>query len=184
MTEQKDEYNASMFSNQNTMNPTFIQLRLDTTKLLNDVEMFLSGKQQVVHRDEEGNDYIDYTVLGEPLANRNGVTCLLNIMRLSMMNEHVVQGNLSYEEVNTVCINARKELAEDVVKNCYNWGIADHHLNTVVDSIIRFFRLFISRTKDNEERKSYMQQFVSKESFSQGQRRGLLPSFGKGGEAA
>lgn len=182
MSQQQENYEAYMMSNQNQLaNPSFIQIRLDTKPLLTDIETFLSAKKSVLKERKDGSYYENYEVMGSPLANPEGITALLNIIRLSMMNEHIVQGNLMRDEYMMLLVNARKELTDHIITNCYEWGIDDSKLNMIIDTIMRFFKLFISRVINNEERKSYMQQFVSRESFTQGNKKEpLLKNFAQG----
>jgi len=179
--EQQEDYQAYMMSNQNQLsNPSFISIRLDTKPLLTDIETFLSAKKSIVVQKEDGSVYEKYELTGTPLANPEGITALLNIIRLSMMNEHIVQGNLMRDEYMMLLVNARKELTDHIITNCYEWGIDDSKLNMIIDTIMRFFKLFISRVINNEERKSYMQQFVSRETFSQGKKEPILKNFAQG----
>mgnify|MGYP003131850287 CR=1 FL=1 len=181
MSEEQENYQQYMMSNQNQLaNSSFVQIRLDTKPLLNDIEVFLSAKRAVMETSEDGEFIERYEELGLPLANPEGITAILNIIRMSMMNEHIVQGNLMRDEYIMLLVNARKELTDHIITNCYEWGIADSKLNMVIDTIMRFFKLFISRVINNEERKSYMQQFVSRESFTQGKKEPILKNFAQG----
>lgn len=181
MQEEEQQHNAYMSTNEQQLNnQTFVQLRLDTKPLLKDIEIFLSAQHQTI-TEINGKIIYDYSTVGKPLANPEGITCIMNIIRMSMMNEHIVQGNLLREEYITLLVNARKELTDHIITNCYEWEIDDRKLNMIIDTIIRFFKLFISRVINNEERKSYMQQFVSRETFSQGVKKdNLLKGFAEG----
>lgn len=168
MTDDKTEKNTfAMMNNQQLANNSFLQYRLDTRPLMRDIEIFLSAQKLVLKQNKDGQFYEDVDKFGIPLASKEGITALLNIMRLSMMNEHVVQGNLKREDYQKLMMDARKELTDHIIINCYEWGIDDTKLNVIIDSIMRFFKLFISRTIDNKERDSFMQQFLSKELLTQ-----------------
>ena len=173
MAEQEQQMDQTVFSNNRMGDASFLQIRLNTNRLLQDIELFLSAKKPVVKEREDGSLYETYDVVGSPLANETGVTHILNIIRLSMMNEHIVQGNLKHDEFLNLCADSRKELTDAIVQNCYEWGVSDSNLSDIVNTIMRFFKLFLSRTIENKERESYMQQFVSRETVSQSERGGV-----------
>ncbi len=182
MTEENKEKNTfAMMNNAQMANNSFLQYRLDTRPLMRDIEIFLSAQKLVLKQNKDGQFYEDVDKFGEPMANKQGITALLNIMRLSMMNEHIVQGNLKREDYQNLLMNARKELTDHIIINCYEWGIDDTKLNVIIDSIMRFFKLFISRTIDNKERDSFMSQFFSKEMLTQSPKKeSILKNFSGG----
>jgi len=179
--EQQENYQAMMMSNQNQLvNPSFIQIRLDTKPLLTDIETFLSARKTIAIQNKDGSMSERVELTGTPLANPEGINGLLNTIRMSMLNESIVQGNLMRDEYQMLMCNSRKELTEEVVKKSYEWEIKGSDLNRIIDNIMRLFKLFISRVINNEERKSYMQQFVSRESFTQGKKEPMLKNFAQG----
>lgn len=182
MGDEKTEKNTfAMMNQQQQLNNSFLQYRLDTRPLMRDIEIFLSAQKLVLKQNKEGQFYEDVDKFGKPLASKEGITALLNIMRLSMMNEHVVQGNLKREDYQTILMTSRKELTDHIIVNCYDWGIDDTKLNVIIDSIMRFFKLFISRTIDNKERDSFMSQFLSKELLTQSPKKdNILKNFAGG----
>lgn len=164
--EQDESTNYGMTNESVLQNPNFMQLRLDTRPLLRDIELFLSAKRPILKESNTGALYEDYEVIGKPLANQEGITAMLNVVHLSA-NHHVVQGNIQHVEYLNLLADARRELTEQIVVNCYDWGIEDSKLNMIIDTIMRFLLLFLSRPVDNLERLSYNQQFTSREVVTQ-----------------
>lgn len=161
-------------------NPTFIQLRLDTRQLLKDIEMFLSAKRiYIVKNKLTGEVGEEEKEFGTPLANNNGITAIINIIHLSA-NHHTVTGNLSDARYGDLISITRKELTEEIVSNCYEWGVDDSKLNLIIDTVMRFLKMFLTRPIDNLERNSYQQQIVSRETISEQPRRGALQDFANG----
>ena len=178
--DQSVERNSYNVMDNQQVHPTFIDLRLNTHRLMNDIEVFLSGKRLVLQEDTAGNLIETYSVRGKNLANETGITGILNILRISMLNEQIVQGNIKQDDYYSLIVNVRKELTEAIVVNCYEWDIADNNLNLIIDTLVRFFRLFISRTIDNKERESYSPQFQTREIYNPGGKKSLLQNFSDG----
>lgn len=184
--EEKDEYqNVSLSNNYNNMSPTFIDLRLNTKGLLEDLENFLSAKRIVIEEDGKGGWYQRYEQKGLPLANSEGVTAILNMVLLRT-HHHCIQGNFDKDHYWSNLCKTRKEIAAHIVMNCYNWGIDDSKLNFVIDTIMDYVEKVGSRLIDNKERESYMQQFVSKEQLisNRNQKQNALASFSGGMKGA
>lgn len=161
-------------------NPTFIELRLDTRQLLKDIEMFISAKRIfMVKNSKTGEVGEEERDVGYPLANENGITAIINIIHLSA-NHHTVTGNLRDDRYMDLMCITRKELTEEIVSNCYEWGIDDSKLNLIIDTIMRFLKVFLTRPIDNLERASYQQQIVSRETISEAPRKGPLQDFANG----
>jgi len=143
-------------------NATIIQFRLDTDRILMRIEDFLASKRRVISQDEKGNFYEKEEQVGKPLANKQGVMMILHMM-VSIINPQNVQGNYTEEHYWSYIGHARCELVEELVINRFEWGIADEKVNNIVNNIMRMVEPFISRLIGNEERKSYMQQFQTRE---------------------
>lgn len=175
------ESNASARINQlNHLN--FIDLRLNTQQLIKDFEAFLSAKRLYIKQQEDGSFYEFEKVIGEPLANQEGITALLNMLLLRA-HHHCIQGNFDEEHYYYNLCKTRKEITAHIIENCYNWGIQDDKLNYLIDTIMDFLEKVMSRLVNNEERKSYMQQFQSKEIISETNKgRNPLASFTGGAQ--
>jgi hypothetical protein len=176
---EREESNSIASSNEQFVSSTFIDLRLNTRDMLKDFENFLSAKRTFMEVDDEGRYVEIEKVIGKPLANQEGITALLNTILLRA-HHHCVQGNFDREHYWENLCKTRKEISSHMIMNCYQWGLEDNKLNYIIDTVLDFLEKVISRLIDNEERKSYMQQFVSKESIVQDQKRGALQSFAGG----
>lgn len=183
MRNEQDRQEAVMMGSSNEsalLNQNFMELRLDINPLITKIEMFLSAKKEIHRKSAENGDiYVDYEQVGEPLANDAGINNLLNIIQLSA-NQHVVQGNLERTDYQDLMADTRKELTEQIVINCYNWAIDDMRINLIIDTIMRFLKLYLSRPIENLERLSYNQQFASREIVHQGKRNNAIQDFAGG----
>jgi len=160
------------------MNYSFIQLRLDTEQVLKKIEYFLSAKRVYLEQNKEGEFFEIEKEYGKPLANRRGIIGILNMIHMRI-NHHVVQGNFKEDHFYDFIKRQRQELASACVINCYEWGIEDNKIEVIIDTIMSFIEPFISRCINNEERKSYMQTFESKEVVDR-DKKGALQQFGGG----
>lgn len=149
-----------------------MEMRLSVKDLLRKIEYFLSARKKMLV--QEGESFKEeYKQVGKPLANEEGINNLLHMVSMRV-DSHVVQGNFEPEHYWEFIARARKELVNAIVINCYDWAIDDNKIEMIVDTIMSFIEPYLSRTIDNEERKSYMNQFQTKETISQGnQRQGL-----------
>ena len=176
---EREESNSIASTNESYVNPTFINLRLNTQDMIKNFENFLSAKRSFMEVDDEGRYVEIEKIIGKPLANQEGITALLNTVLLRS-HHHCIQGNFDREHYWENLCKTRKEISQHIIMNCHQWGIEDNKLNYIIDTVMDFLEKVISRLIDNEERKSYMQQFVSKESIVQDQKRGALSSFAGG----
>jgi|TARA_R100001530_G_scaffold97568_2_gene67824 hypothetical protein len=178
---EREESNTISSNNEQFVNQSFIDLRLNTRDMVKDFENFLSAKRSFVEVGEDGRYREIERVIGKPLANQEGITALLNMILLRA-HHHAIQGNFDRDHYWENLCKTRKEISKHIIMNCYQWGIEDNKLNYIIDTMLDYLEKVISRLIDNEERKSYIQQFVSKESIvqDQGRKQGALSSFAGG----
>jgi|SRR6056297_131598 len=172
------EANNYSYTNQNAVqNSTFMELRLSTRDLLKKIEYFLSAKRKVLIQEGETLKE-SYEKFGEPLANSEGINNILHIIGLRV-DSHVVQGNFEEDHYWEFIARARRELRDQVVINCYDWGINDNKIELVIDTIMAFIEPFMTRTIDNKEREGYGIQIQSRETLGNDQRNRWIQPFGK-----
>lgn len=170
--QQPESYSVAGEGRRNVIDPTFLQLRLDTERIIDKIESFLSAKRSKLRKDKNG-EYIEEEVeYGKALANKKGITGILNMIHMRI-NHHTVQGNFKEDHYLDFIKRQREELTEACVINCYDWGIEDNKIALIVDTIMGFIEPFISRVINNKERDSYMQTFESKEVVDQRNKKGL-----------
>jgi hypothetical protein len=177
---EEQNYSQITSSNYRDVNdPTFIKLKLDTSPLVERTKEFISGKRTEYLEDKEGNIVSREIVVGQPYANEEGVRAIVNLTDMSA-NNHSVQGNLNREEYYNFISNTRKELTLAIVLNCYEWEIDETKLGMIIDNLMRFIKLFLSRTIDNKERESLMSQFQTREVITQPKKKGMMQDFTSG----
>ena len=179
---EQDEIHQQSSSNEAVLlNQNFMQLRLDTRPMIADVKMFLSAIDIQYFQNPDTGEVVEKEVMkGEPLANAKGITAIVNILQMRA-NHHIVQGNTNRDEYNNALADAREEITEIIIINCYDWGINDSKLNMIIDNILAFLTMFLSRTIDNKERESYQQQFSSREVVHQSNKKeSVIQDFAQG----
>lgn len=182
--QQQQQYgnmNGTVSRNDNFLssNSTFVQLRLDTNELIYKINMFLSAKEKVTKLGKDGWYEVEEQT-SEPLANKRGVSAIVNIVQFRL-NPQVVSGNFNMDQFQNYICWFRKELASQVVLNCYTWDITDSNLNYIIDNICGMVEPFMSRLIGDGERESYKQSIVSREVHSNQKQGGLFSSFFGGG---
>lgn len=144
-----------------------LQLRLDCNQILSDINDYLNGTSSYQEWDEVKKcNVFKSQRIGEPIANLKGVQAIMLRCR-SIFNPQAVQGNSGFEFDYKLYIKfLRQELAMEIIQNRYKWDIDIWRVNDVVDKIMNFAKPFMSRTLNNEERKSYTTSLQSKETHT------------------
>jgi hypothetical protein len=137
-----------------------LKIRLDTSDIIERVEMYLKGEVKVVYKDEEGNLFERREQSSDAKANKKGVHAILNFMSL-IINSAVVQGNFPIdgegksqmydtyiEEINT-------SLLSMIMTNIYKWDISEYEIEEIIDAIMAIVIPYMTRTLGNKERESY-----------------------------
>jgi len=153
MDEDMDQHTSSSSYNPGSQDSTFLQFRLDTSNLIKQVKITLSGKLQhvyaagdkIVSTDEE---------ISDPLVNRQGFAAIVNYVTTNINNQ-VVQGNISEEYHANFCANLREDFSFMCTINLYEWGIDEQYFDYIVDTVINTIKLFLTRLINNKERESY-----------------------------
>lgn len=147
----------------NQQNITTLQIRLDTSSFLEQMENFLRSRTYVLEVDKKtGKQTPKVVQWGEPLANEEGIRWLMQ--RLSaLINSHSVQGNYKDDRYEQHIWMIRTSLAYNIMTNLYKWEIKDENYHNIIDTFMDIAKPYLSRTLYNEERKSYSQSMQTKE---------------------
>ena len=148
-----EQYNIQS-SNQAYIEPNVLELRLDTSDLLERIKVFLSGGRLTYTKDENGTVVSKFVKEGNPLCNDFGVQNIVAFLSMQI-NPATVQGNLDSTEIHAILESTRKGLAKNLLVNSTRYGMKREDRSFIILGIFNMLRLFISRTKDNEERNSY-----------------------------
>lgn len=156
MEQDFDQYNthAQDVNVEQFTNETALRIRLDTTQLKYQLQMFLEGKQESIQRNNMGNLITVTKNRGTPMANDIGIQRIMSFFETAV-NSQVVQGNLQDDQYEWFMQRCRQDLNRHIFVNMYNYDISQEQYGLIVDMICNTIELFISRTIRNEERKSY-----------------------------
>ncbi|MFP4117958.1 MAG: hypothetical protein ACLFTR_03460 [Candidatus Woesearchaeota archaeon] len=141
-------------SNHPYVSESALQMRLDTTKLLEEIQMYLEGKEWQVQTNDNG-DQVPVKIQSpnsSPKANAEGVNSLMFRIR-SLMNQATVQGNFTEDLFKDRLSEMRRSLARDLIINSQRWNIKEEDLFLICDGIMDTMWAFMSRLINNEERK-------------------------------
>lgn len=136
-----------------------LSLRLETTKLREDFEMFLKGTIREAYAMEDGSITIKDKRVGDPKANPAGIAAILNKFSL-IVNQHVAMGNYYSERkgqshmYDVQIFNIRRELTNDLILNREDWEIEIYNIESIVDSFMNIVETFLTRAIDNKEREA------------------------------
>lgn len=168
--EQKQEENITSILSKRVNDYNVIHVRLDTSEILNRIELFLRGARLVViENNETGRIESKRVELGKRKANDDGVQAILNWVSATV-NPQTVQGNFPIERDGFSPAYERYieeyhiELTEFLITNCYTWEINDDEINGIIEFIMLLIQPFMSRLIDNKERESYNETLKSMES--------------------
>lgn len=146
---------------------TALKYRLDTAPLKYEVQMFLEGKTEMLRRDDDGRLITIQEDKGRCLANDIGIQRIMAKLAF-ILNSQNVQGNLTMEKYEIFMERTRRSLAKHVFVNMYDYEIDEKEFDFIVDNIIDAIELFVSRTINDQERKSYVGWMVHNEQSQAG----------------
>ncbi len=169
---------TSMYQNRMENNSTIMSLRLNTSSILDEIKMYLTGKRVVYFLDPEKNEPMEkIEELGEPKANKEGVAAIISRLQL-ILNPSVVQGNLDIERYKREISMVRESIATNMMLNLERWEINIDDYEEIIDSIMTAIKMFLSRAIDNEERKSYNESMKSSETYGDNKKKRGIPFIG------
>lgn len=145
-------YTATQTSNSDYVGASAIQVRLDTTRYLEELEANLSGKEIIGYRqDGEGNITPQYRQVMRPIMNIEGIKKIMYHFR-TVVNSHTVQGNLTGQEYEELVYWDAIHTATDITINRPKWELGNMDTLGVYGTRTNMFRMFSSRLKDDKER--------------------------------
>lgn len=162
MYEQNQYNNNATSNNSQYVEYSALSIRLDVSRLIDQIEMFLRGQKEYAEENENGRVMVKKVSIGKPLANDIGIQNILNSIQ-SIVNNQSVQGNLTREEYKYMIYEIHVNLAYDLVRNSNNWDIKTTRV-TIMNNIMNLMQTFLSRLIDNEERNSYKETIKISES--------------------
>lgn len=140
----------------NNFDSDALNIRVNTEPLLRQIELFLRGQKENLIYNQKTQTYVTEVIpYGQPLANEIGIQNIMNLLFM-LINKDVVQGNLEADEVYQVIFDLKMDLARELCSHNCEWGISKDMITHINRSIEKSVRLFLSRTKDNKERDSYI----------------------------
>lgn len=172
MTEYENNSSVGMIKEMDTS--SVLKVRLDTTSLMQQFEIFLTGKVESIAYDDNNKPYITLKQIAPPLANERGQQWILNKLRM-IVNPSTVQANFQTKQDYYIYVNdIWSSLIYNLMVNMHVWGIDENNYNPIIDNLMDVIRVFMTRPLDNKERESYINTMKIAESST-------LDNRGKGG---
>lgn len=159
MAMQEQSFNA-MMSNAYAIQSSALQMRLDSSMIVENIELFLRGAKIVQTQDDEGKILDRMVSIGKPRANDSGIQAILNWSQL-ILNPQVVQGNFPIDgtgvssKYEDFMYFFRIDLTYNILVNLYLWEVEEFDVPLIVDSICSAIEPFMTRLIGNLERTSY-----------------------------
>ena len=178
--EEPMDRNVTISDNSAFYGASALQIRLDTAKLVSQLQRYLSGAVEVLEQDPQtGEVFTKIIKTGEQLANQKGIQFILGRVE-SIINPQNVQGNFKDDEDYWKYLTDRRErLACGLMLNLRPFGIKEEHYHGIMDMVMSMVEPFMSRLLHNKERESYAQTIKSYESSTNERGRGGIPIFGR-----
>lgn len=164
-----------------------LHIRLDTSQVVRQIEMYLKGERSILTEDDNGRLTKKTIWKGTPLVSDEGLQGIMQFVEM-VFNPQVVQGNFSdvsntvkaYDLYANYLCRTRKDLADHLMKNIKNYGIDEKNFNGIVSNIMRFVEPFMTRLINNKERESYANTIKTLESTqtTPAKNRFSIPFFG------
>lgn len=162
MTEEKQTVTAQLNKVMNQYN--LLQLRLDTSSVIEQAKMYLNAEIEIIKQSEDGDFKREVISVGSPKANKEGIASILNWLQM-IVNPHVVQGNFAVdrygvsEQYNQYIEECQKDLMDLLMINLYYYEIEEDEIQGIVDSMMNMIKPFMTRLIGNKERESYGETF-------------------------
>lgn len=99
-----------------------LQVRLNTDRLIEELENFLRGEREIIKTDENGQAFIVKVRFGEPLANEVGIQNIIQFVKMTL-NQHSFQGNIDRDEHYMLMIDLKKRLSRELMIYGKDWGM-------------------------------------------------------------
>lgn len=154
MAEEQENINR-VSSYISTQDSSFLQYRLNTDPVVQQIEIALSGRviNYMIH-PQTGEVVEHVKTLSSPKVNDEGFTAIVNYVKVHVNNQ-TVQGNLDEYRYSNMIADIREDFSMICMINLYKWDIRNSDYQYIVDSIMDVIKLFLSRTIGNKERESY-----------------------------
>lgn len=148
----------SQYGQTQVLGGSFVSMRLETSSIIKKIEEYLRGTRERIMSKEDGTFLVAHENIGKPRANDEGVNGILNMIEMRV-NPHTIQGNFKDEDqYDNYRYHTRIEITRAIVINRVKWNINDQDMHMIIDDIMGFISLVMTRPLDNKERDSYNQQ--------------------------
>lgn len=144
--EQRSE--QSFMPSMNQYSEGALKLRLDPERLIKRIEYYLKGERLIIK-----NNQLQSINIGERLVNQVGLQRIIQTIN-HIINKDMVLGNLTEDEINRIVYDVKMDMAEDLAQFADEWGVKRGDRKAIVHDIERMMKVFLSRTKNDGERKS------------------------------
>lgn len=137
-----------------------LQLRLDTSDIIQQAKMYLNAEIELVSQDDKGRFTRQVVSVGYPKANKKGIASILNWLQMSV-NPQVVQGNFPVDKggispmYDMYIYEFQIDLMDMLMINLYNYEIDEDEIQSIVDATMNLIKAFMTRPIGNKERESY-----------------------------
>lgn len=164
-SQDNNDYNSrgDFSDNRGYNGATALQIRLDSSKVISEIEQYLKGYREEQFQDENGIFRTRLAWKGKPMLNDEGVQGVMATI-IAVFNNQVVQGNwLDYDMYAEFLCRTRKELAFNLMANMYKYDLDLKRYASIMSTIMRYIEVYMTRPINNKERESYSQTMRSSE---------------------
>lgn len=157
--------------------PNVLQMRLDTSEIMNSMLKFLSGEIMLPETQPNGSTKFVTQQIGEKICNKKGTQQLVNYTQ-GIINSAVVQGNYTPEQYINHVGRIHRSLARQLLANYADWDMKYEDLELTMDFIMNLVEPFLSRLIHNKERESYDKSLRVAENSRVEAKKGWMPMGG------
>lgn len=151
----KENESTSMVSSMLHADADALKVRLDTTALMQQIDLFLQGKTPITYIDEaSGSIRTELRDTGKPFCNDEGRQKIMNWVT-GLVNPTTLQGNKLREEMSIIVGDLYEQFTDDVNLNLYRWEVEENSMQLLINGLMSMIEMALSRTIDNQERKLF-----------------------------
>ncbi len=139
--------------------PDIAKWQMDIEDIIRRVELWLEGKDIItkLKKDENGNvigQYNDIVQVSKPLANKNFITLVKNIMQLYIRKD-ILFSNLTTDNVGMYAETLGKNIMTEIYLGYENYGIDIKDIPTIVFGITDMVHASLSQAINGGTRETF-----------------------------
>ena len=149
--QQQQQFIGNLGFNPQQIQDAFMK-SIEPLPVIEELQHYLRGD----YWDDDLDKWINYKEAR--LMNDKGVKIIISLLR-SYLNSNIVQGNLTMKQINMIMRGVCFTVVTNIRDNYIDWEIEKTNFDTIHTPLKHSIFIFLTRPKDDGERKRWMKQY-------------------------